>query len=173
MRERVELGEDRHLLRWSHISENHSLIGAHGIGALAEAVAAEIGCGLGAGGDQRSVAAKVPAVIAAHDAVLLHDPVFERGAAMGAGLVQEADLAAAISKYNKILTQQPQRDRQVLKLRLDHDRMPVAPQILATGGARPDLGQRTRLERRWPVVISAVAAGAALPRLVVHRMIPP
>src|SRR5436190_6407535 len=86
---------------------------------------------------------------------------------------QEADLAAAISKYNKILTQQPQHDRQVLKLRLDHDRMPVAPQILATGGARPDLGQRTRLERRRPIVISAVEAGAALPRLVVHRMIPP
>ena len=35
---------------------------------------------------------------------------------MGAGPVQEADLAAAISKNNKILTQQPQRDRQVLKL---------------------------------------------------------
>src|SRR2546421_387813 len=117
MRERVELGEDRHLLRRSHIRENHS--------------------------------------------------------PMGAGLVQAADLAAAISKYNKILTQEPQRDRQVLELRLDHDRMPVAPQILTTGGARPDLGQRTRLERRRPIVISAVAAGAALPRVVVHRMIPP
>src|SRR5436190_17131028 len=110
MRERVELGEDRHLLRWSHIRENHSLIGAHGIGALAEAVAAEIGCRLGAGGDQRSVTAKMPTVIAAHNAVLLHDPVFERGTAMGADPVEEADLAAAISKDDKVLTEQPQRD---------------------------------------------------------------
>src|SRR5436190_22917482 len=83
---------------------------------------------------------------------------------------QEADLAAAISKYNKVLTQQPQRDRQVLKLRLDHDRMPVSPQILATGCARPDLGQRTRLERRWPVVISAVSAVAGMMRWVVYSL---
>jgi hypothetical protein len=139
---------------------------------LAEAVAAEIGCRLGAGGDQRSVTAKMPAVIAAHDAVFLHDAVFERGAAMGADAVEEADLAAAISKDDKVLAEQPQRDRQVLKLRLDHDRMPVAPQILAAGGARPDLGERARLERRRAIVISAVRAAAAGVRLVLHRMIP-
>src|SRR5204863_10163961 len=116
---------------------------------------------------------KMPAVIAAHDAVLLHDAVFERGAAMGAGLVQEADLAAAISKDNKVLTQQPQRDRQVLKLRLDHDRMPVAPQILATGGARRDFGQRAWPERPRPVVVSPVAAAAASPRSILPRTAPP
>src|ERR1041385_2033164 len=90
----------------------------------------------------------MPAVIAAHHAVLLHDAVFEGRAAMSTSLVQEADLAAAISKDDKVLAEQPQRDRQVLKLRLDHDRMPVAPQILAAGGARPDLGERARSEER-------------------------
>src|ERR1051326_4377129 len=114
----------------------------------------------------------MPAVIAAHDAVLLHDAVFKRSAAMSTSLVQEADLAAAIPKDDKVLAEQPQRDRQVLKLRLDHDRMPIAPQILAAGGARPDLGQRARLERRRPIVISAVRAGAAGGRRVLHSYDP-
>src|ERR1051325_9783160 len=112
----------------------------------------------------------MPAVIAAHDAVLLHDPVFERRAAMSTSLVQEADLAAAIPKDDKVLAEQPQRDPQVFKLRLEHDRMPIAPQTLATGGARPDLSQRARLERSRPIVISAVRGGAAGLRLVLHPM---
>jgi hypothetical protein len=50
-------------------------------------------------------------MVAAHNAVLLHDAVFERGAAMGAGAVQEADLAALIPENDEVLAQHPQRNR--------------------------------------------------------------
>jgi hypothetical protein len=101
--------------------------------------------------EDASVDVEEPAVIAAADAALGDDAVLERRAAMGAVLVQEADVPREVAEDHQILAQDPDCQRQIGQLRCHRDRMPEAAHVLAAGCAAADPRQLfvgRRIERQ-------------------------
>ena len=80
-------------------------------------------------------------MIAAADAPLRDDAVFEGRLAVGSAAVEEADTVAAVAEQHQVLAQDAERERQVRKRRGSRDRMPEATQVLAARGAGARPGQ--------------------------------
>src|SRR5262249_32140875 len=112
--------------RRPHIGEDETVQLAHRIGALAEILADAAGRGLGRRFKDRAVDIVEPAVIAAANAALGRNAELQRGAAMGAVLVQEAEPAALIAEEHQLLAQKLHQLRRLTELRAQQKRMPEA-----------------------------------------------
>src|SRR5262249_17838546 len=88
----------RHVLGRTEIGENQVAVLPGRVGAMTENEANTAGWRLCGGLEDRSVHVVEPAVITAADAALRDDAVLERGAAMAAVAVQEADASAVVAK---------------------------------------------------------------------------
>ena len=84
---------------------------------------------------------ELPAVIAAADAVVLDLAVIERGAAMAAAGMEQAQPAVAVAKQDQILAERAELAGNVGGVGRKADRVPVAPQQFAHRRAAADLGQ--------------------------------
>ena len=84
-----------------------------------------------------------PAVIDAADAVLLVAAEKQRGAAMRAAVVHDADPARAVAERDQLFAEQhePHRRAVALELRRHHRRDPILPHQLAHHRAGADAGQ--------------------------------
>ena len=90
---------------------------------------------------------ELPAVIAAADAVLLDLAIIERGAAVAAAGVQQADAAVLVAEQHQVLAQRANLLRRVGGVADEPDRMPVAAEQFAHRRAahdRGELGARVR-----------------------------
>src|SRR6185503_11176272 len=94
-----------------------------------------------------------PAVIAAADAVRFDAPELERGAAMRAVPLEQAEPAVGLAEQDEILGQQPDRHRRIRDLLGEPDRPPIAAQQRAHRRAGPD--------PRQPLVFLPVHASSA------------
>ena len=83
----------------------------------------------------------MPPVIAAPDALLLDAPELQRGAAMGAVLVQQPDVSLKIAKDDKVFAKNADSDRLFTELTGHGDGLPEASEILAARGGGADLQQ--------------------------------
>ncbi|MGY4461012.1 hypothetical protein ACVWYI_004972 [Bradyrhizobium sp. LB13.1] len=91
---------------------------------------------------------ELPAVIAAADAVLLDLAVVERGAAMAAARVQQADAAVLVAEQHQIFAEGTHLLRRVGGITDKSDRMPVAAEQFAHRRAAHDRGELGTCERR-------------------------
>src|ERR1041384_7950150 len=82
-----------------------------------------------------------PPVIAAADAVLRHEPEFERGAAMAATPVEQPDVAAAVAEKDQLFVQNFYPLGKIIDLGRELDRLPETTQVLAARRTGPDVGQ--------------------------------
>ena len=129
------------LFWWAQIGENETVVLVGGIRALHDAFANGAVDRFRAGANHCAIHIEVPAVIAADDALLGDDAVFQRGPAMRAMSMQEAGAATAIPKQHQGFAQQPHQDGQVCNFRTHGDRLPVTAHVLAARRPRPDVGQ--------------------------------
>ena len=134
--------EWRNLRERTHVGEDQALVFAHRIGALAQARARLLGAlavrRLARRLEDAAVHVEQPAVVAAADAALLADAVFERGLAVAAIEVKEPVAPGLVAEEDEILAHHPDPLRQIGNLGGDRDGMPEATQILAAGRARAD-----------------------------------
>src|SRR5260221_14664826 len=101
----------------------------------------------------------MPAVIAAAYAALLDAAEFERGAAMRAVAMQEADAALAVAEDHQILAEDADRHRPAGELRGHRHRLPEAAVILAARRAGTDMGQLGILGDRQPRGVAVIGLG--------------
>jgi len=80
-------------------------------------------------------------VIAAADAILLDLAIIQRGAAVAAAGVEQADAAMPVAEQDQVLGQCADLSGDVGGVSHKADRVPVTPQQFPHRGAAPDLGQ--------------------------------
>ena len=84
---------------------------------------------------------ELPAVVAAADAVFLDLAVIQRGAAMAAARMQQADARVLVAKQHQILAEHAHFSGDIGGAGDEADRVPVAPQQFAHRCAAADGGQ--------------------------------
>ena len=92
-------------LGWAHIGEDQPIAFGNGVPGLAHLVPELAAIGFAGLLKAAAFGIELPAVIAAADAVLLDLAIIERGAAMAAAGVQQADAAKPVAELDQILTQ--------------------------------------------------------------------
>ena len=135
--------EDREIrldLGRAHVSKDQSLELVHRVGALADLMP-DVTFRLAGRLEDGAVSVEVPAVIAADDAVLRDTSELQGSAAMGAMLVQDADLAGKVAEDDEILAEDADGHRVLLALDLlrHGDGVPEAAHVLAARRSRPDM----------------------------------
>ena len=162
-----------HRVRRPHVREEQPVRLAHAVRALAEVLFDPAPRRLGWRVEDRAVHIEVPAVIAAADPAFGRNPELERRAAMRAVPMQETEAPRAVAKHHQVLAQEPHRQRRVLELRRDQERVPVAAQVFAARRARANLRQQEVVLGRRTVVVAAVGADL-LPALLrcAHVLVP-
>ena len=114
----------------------------------------------------RSVHVVQPAVVAAAQAPRFADAIFQRGAAVRAVAVQQADGPAALAEQDQVLAQHADQFRQVADLGGEGDRMPEAAQVFAAGRPGRHMGHLDVLAPGACVQIAAVGGiGRIRPRV--------
>ena len=98
----------RLLLGRSEIGEDQAVALLHGVPGLAYLVLEQAALGLAGLFEAMALGVELPAVIAAADAVFLDLAVIERGAAMAAAGVQQADPGVLVAKQHQILAEHAQ-----------------------------------------------------------------
>src|SRR6202011_5648485 len=109
--------------------------------------------------DDRAVHIVVPAVIAAAYAALGDAAEFERGAAMAAMAVKNADPAAAVAKDDELLAEYVDGERHIGELAGEGDRLPIAPHHLTARRAGAGMGEARILARHIALEIAAEGRG--------------
>ena len=143
-------------LGWAHIGEEQSLVLLHRIGALADVLEDRGLRGLRRRLQQRAVDVVEPAVIAAADAALLDVAELQRGATMGAVLLEQAHASRLVPEQHQVLAQDPHRKRQLSQLRGHGDSVPEAPQVLPRRRASRHVGEFRVLSRVLLIVVARV-----------------
>ena len=85
---------------------------------------------------------KVPAVIAAADALIGYTTKLQRCTPMAAMLVQQSNQACSVTKCHQVLAQYFERDGQVFQLGRRTNRLPVKPHGLAHGTVGLGVGEQ-------------------------------
>ncbi|MEY9384258.1 hypothetical protein ABIF93_002515 [Bradyrhizobium japonicum] len=139
--------QHRAFLGRAHIGKDQPVALLDRVPGLADLVLELAAVGLAGLLETAAFGVELPAVIAAADAVFLDLAVIERGAAMAAARVQQADAAVLVAEQHQILAERADLFRRVGGIADQPDRMPVAAQQLAHRRAardRGELGARVR-----------------------------
>src|SRR5206468_857002 len=91
-----------------------------------------------------------PAVIAAPHTLAFDSSVLQGGAPVAAVHRQQSDLALAIAKEHEVFAEDADRQRQILELVREADRVPEPTQVLATRRSRADASQLCIILRNVP-----------------------
>ena len=140
--EGVVVGEGGHLLGMPQVGKDQTVPLDRWVGALPHLAQQWTVGRLGRRVQELAVDAVVPAVVAADDAAIRDAAELQRGAAVAAVQVQQGTLAGFGAQRHQLLAEDAHLDRQVLQLRRQAHRLPVAPHRLAHGRARPGVGQQ-------------------------------
>ena len=156
----VEHGKRRAILGRSEIGEQQVVVLVHGIGPLHHVAADGAVGGLGAGPQDGPVDVVVPAVVAADDAPFGDDPVLQRRAPVRAVAMEEPRPSGSVAEQHQVFAEDPHHHGEVRELFRHRDRLPVAAEILAAGGAGSDVGELGILPGVPDPVIALEAFGA-------------
>jgi hypothetical protein len=148
-------GERRHLLRRPHVGEHDAVRLVRRVRAVAQPVLQRAVGRLAGRLQDGAVHVEQPAVIAAANTAFADQPEFERGAAMRAVQLQQADGAALVAEHHQLLAQDPKFDRQIRDVVGVADRLPEAAEILAARRVRSDVGEFRVLARHFAVIVAA------------------
>ena len=156
----VEDGKRRAFPGRSEIGEQQVLVLVDGVGALDDMAAHGAVRGLRSGPQDGAVDVVVPAVVAADDAALGHDPVLQRRAPVRAVAVQQPRAPGAVAEQHQVLAEHPHHHGELPQLHRHRDRLPVAAEVLAARGAGADVGKLRVLAGVPDLVVSLEARGA-------------
>ena len=142
--------ERRPLLGRAHIGEDDAVVFVDRIGAVAQPVLQRAVGRLARGLEDRPVGGEQPAMVAAADPLVVDQAKFQRGAAMRAMQLQQADGAALVAEHDEVLAEDLDPQRQIVQLVGETDRLPEAAQIFAARRAGANMGEFriSRPERR-------------------------
>ena len=133
--------QHRLFLGRSHIGEDQAVALLHRVPGLAHLVLELAAVGLAGLLEAMALGVELPAVVAAADAVFLDLAVIERGAAMAAARVQQADAAVLVAEQHQILAEHAHFSGDIGGVGDEPDRVPVAPEQFAHRRAAADRGQ--------------------------------
>src|SRR5712671_303483 len=114
-------------LGWTHIGEDQSIAFGNRVPGLAHLVPELAAIGFAGLFKAAAFGIELPAVIAAADAVLLDLAIIERGAAVAAAGVQQADAAKPVTEQDQILCQRADLFGDIGCVSHKTDRVPVTP----------------------------------------------
>ena len=137
----VEDRKFRDLFRRTQIGEYEPGMFAGRVGAVAELVFDPAARRLARRLQDRPVHIVMPAVIAAADAALLDETVFERRVAVAAAEMQEPHPTAEVAEQHQVLVHDADRQGQLAELGCKRDRVPEASKVFSAGRARTDMGK--------------------------------
>src|SRR5690606_24677340 len=127
----VEFRKWRLLLWWPHIGEDEAIAFEGRIRTLAHCFFQTGSIGLTRCIKQRPVHVVMPAVVTAADAVLGNDAVFQRGAAVRALSMHDADIATPIAKCDQVLAHDSDCLGYVSQFLRQAHRLPESAHVLA------------------------------------------
>jgi hypothetical protein len=133
--------QHRLFLGGAEIGEDQPIPLPNGIPGLAHLVLEQSALGLAGLLQAMALGVEFPAVIAAADAVILDLAVIERGAAMAAAGVQQADTAALVAKQDEIFAEDANFPGDIGGIGDQSDRVPIAAEQFAHRRAAPDRSQ--------------------------------
>ena len=126
---------------------------------------------LARGLEDPAVDVEQPAVIAAANAALADDPVFERSPAMAAMPVQHADASRPVAEHDEVFAHDPRRAGQVREVAGQRHGVPELAQVLPARRPRTDVGQLRVLRRNRAQEIAGERRVQRLPRPVPHTRV--
>src|SRR5712671_975792 len=128
-------------LGWTHIGEDQPIAFGNRVPGLAHLVPELAAIGFAGLLKATALSIELPAVIAAADAVLLDLAIIERGAAVAAAGVQQADTAMPVAEQDEVFAERANFSGDVGGVGHKTDRVPVTPEQFPHRRAAPDLGQ--------------------------------
>jgi hypothetical protein len=131
----------RLLLGRSQIGEDQAIAFLQGIPGLPYLVLEQTARGFAGLFEAMAFDVELPAVVAAADAVFLDLAVIERGAAMAAAGVQQADAGVPVAKQHQILAEHADFSGDIGGVGDEADRVPIAAEQFAHRRAPADRGQ--------------------------------
>ena len=131
----------RLFLRRSHIGEDQPIALLHWIPGLPDLVLEQAALGLAGLFEAMAFGVEFPAVRAAADTVFLDLAVIERGAAMAAAGVQQADPGVLVAEKHQILAEHAHFSGDIGGVDDETDRVPIPPQQFARRRAAADRRQ--------------------------------
>ena len=126
----IEHGQFGHVLGRAHVGKQQAMQFAHRVGALLEVVLDFAAGRLGRGLQYGSVDVELPAVVAALNALVSGNAKLQRGTTVQTVLVQQTNALGPIAKHHQVFTHQAQGHWQIVQLTGQHERVPVAAQVL-------------------------------------------
>ena len=133
--------QHRLFLGGAHIGEDQPVAFLDRVPGLAHLVPELAAVGFAGLFEATAFGVELPAVIAAADAVLLDLAVIERGAAMAAAGMQQADAVVLVTEQDQVFAEDTDLAGNIGGVGHQADRMPVTPEQFPHRRAAPDLGQ--------------------------------